>query len=369
MSSTRDVPANPIRTMKATASRPERRPRKATRRTKRSERNAIPPSQERFDQAVNSIRQLAEDMSQSAQDELAHILASEIEDNLSFIMDAVEPDKPNLLANSSKEQPSSSFQLKPADGDAQPFASKPQYGGADRPASVRRRAWVGSLLVAAQVSAVAALLVSLVPPLLSSRQEHAESRRMEASSATIEKQSAASFGSSASTSRAARTVEFEVSSSNVQAERSRTSGTLHSPAIDQDARLEEKPRPTERLILPTSIATETAGKQVPEIRPQIAPGNREPPADAQQNAEQQLLNRAQALLQNRDISGARLVLEKAVSLGSAKAASQLAETFDPSILDRWQVRGITGDQSKSQELHKLARILELRASGVASANR
>ena len=106
-----------------------------------------------------------------------------------------------------------------------------------------------------------------------------------------------------------------------------------------------------------------------EIRPQFVPDKREPPAVTQQNAEQQLLNRAQALLQNRDISGARLVLEKAVSLGSAKAASQLAETFDPSILDRWQVRGITGDPSKSQELHKLARILELRASGVASANR
>jgi hypothetical protein len=42
-----------------------------------------------------------------------------------------------------------------------------------------------------------------------------------------------------------------------------------------------------------------------------------------------LTARANALLAQRDIASARIVLERAVDLGSAKAAFALAETYDP----------------------------------------
>jgi hypothetical protein len=64
-----------------------------------------------------------------------------------------------------------------------------------------------------------------------------------------------------------------------------------------------------------------------------------------------LLTRAQELVQNRDISSARLILEKALSAGSAQAAFQLAETYDPQMLAAWDVRGINGDSGRAKELY------------------
>lgn len=67
-----------------------------------------------------------------------------------------------------------------------------------------------------------------------------------------------------------------------------------------------------------------------------------------------LLARAQELIRNRDISGARLLLEKAMSTGSAEAAFQLAETYDPQVLAQWQVRGINGDPARAKLLYTKA---------------
>lgn len=67
-----------------------------------------------------------------------------------------------------------------------------------------------------------------------------------------------------------------------------------------------------------------------------------------------LLTRAQELIRNRDISSARLVLEKALSEGSAEAAFQLAETYDPQVLSGWQVRGIIGDPVRARQLYTKA---------------
>jgi hypothetical protein len=75
-----------------------------------------------------------------------------------------------------------------------------------------------------------------------------------------------------------------------------------------------------------------------------------------------LLNRAQELVLNRDISSARLVLEKALSGGSAQAAFQLAETYDPQMLAAWSVRGIEGDAARAKELYATAS-----SGGVATA--
>jgi myosin heavy subunit len=70
--------------------------------------------------------------------------------------------------------------------------------------------------------------------------------------------------------------------------------------------------------------------------------------------EQRLLARANALLQQADISGARPLLEHAVEHGSARAAFMLAETYDARVLQAWRARGISGDPTKARQLYERA---------------
>jgi TPR repeat protein len=77
-------------------------------------------------------------------------------------------------------------------------------------------------------------------------------------------------------------------------------------------------------------------------------------AEAMPAVEQRLLQRAEALLENRDVSGARLVLERAVALGSARAAYRLAQTYDPRVLDAWGTLGMRGDPARARELYAQA---------------
>jgi len=78
------------------------------------------------------------------------------------------------------------------------------------------------------------------------------------------------------------------------------------------------------------------------------------PPPPQSSAATGLIARAQELIRNRDISSARLVLEKALSTGSPEAAFQLAETYDPQVLSAWQVRGIAGDAARARQLYTKA---------------
>lgn len=71
--------------------------------------------------------------------------------------------------------------------------------------------------------------------------------------------------------------------------------------------------------------------------------------------EQRLLERAETLLRNSDISGARLILERAVADGSARAAYRLAQTYDPRELSKWSVLGVRGNPARAQELYEKAR--------------
>jgi TPR repeat protein len=70
--------------------------------------------------------------------------------------------------------------------------------------------------------------------------------------------------------------------------------------------------------------------------------------------EQRLLARANALLRQADISGARQLLEHALASGSARAAFMLAETYDARVLQSWRARGVTGDPAKARELYEKA---------------
>jgi len=78
--------------------------------------------------------------------------------------------------------------------------------------------------------------------------------------------------------------------------------------------------------------------------------------------EQRLLARANALLRQADISGARPLLEHALERGSARAAFMLAETYDARVLQSWRTRGISGDLTKARELYERARV-----GGIADA--
>ena len=75
-----------------------------------------------------------------------------------------------------------------------------------------------------------------------------------------------------------------------------------------------------------------------------------------------LMARANALLAQRDIASARIVLERAVDLGSAKAAFALAETYDPIVLDAWRTFGTLGDVARARQLYAKAQ-----AGGVQEA--
>ena len=105
-------------------------------------------------------------------------------------------------------------------------------------------------------------------------------------------------------------------------------------------------------------AQSTARESAPELDPQV-PVVSEGSASASAAPrslvdEQRLLARANALLRQADISGARPLLEHAVDRGSARAAFMLAETYDARVLQSWRARGIPGDLTKARELYERA---------------
>ncbi|MCC8969114.1 hypothetical protein [Bradyrhizobium brasilense] len=67
-----------------------------------------------------------------------------------------------------------------------------------------------------------------------------------------------------------------------------------------------------------------------------------------------LVARASSLLRQGDIGAARLVLERAVEMGSAQASFALAETYDPLILAKWGTYGTRGDERRAQDLYAKA---------------
>jgi hypothetical protein len=67
-----------------------------------------------------------------------------------------------------------------------------------------------------------------------------------------------------------------------------------------------------------------------------------------------LLERAERLLQQGDVSGARLMLDRAAGAGSGRAMYLLAQTFDPRLLRAWNVRGMKGDPGMARDLYARA---------------
>jgi hypothetical protein len=115
-------------------------------------------------------------------------------------------------------------------------------------------------------------------------------------------------------------------------------------------------RPEPTIVAPIAVVAPSVAPslEMPPPTPSASPSN---PV-----ATQRLVQRAESLLAGHDISGARLLLERAVELGSARAAYLLAQTYDPRILDEWRIRGVRGDYAKAAEYYSRAK-----AGGVAEA--
>lgn len=78
---------------------------------------------------------------------------------------------------------------------------------------------------------------------------------------------------------------------------------------------------------------------------------------------QQMLSRARGLLKEGDISGARLVLERAVGQENSTAALLLAQTYDPLQLKAWRVRGISPEPDKARQLYAKSSVSEPTSTG------
>lgn len=106
-----------------------------------------------------------------------------------------------------------------------------------------------------------------------------------------------------------------------------------------------------------SIATCDAPDCVGKIqrKPTVAPGEQPSRPETKMELEiVRLLARADELLSQGNISGARIVLERAVDMGSAKASFIIAETYDPRVLSGWKTYGTRGDLSKAREFYEKA---------------
>ncbi|MFJ7440448.1 hypothetical protein ACIQW5_22610 [Methylorubrum thiocyanatum] len=67
-----------------------------------------------------------------------------------------------------------------------------------------------------------------------------------------------------------------------------------------------------------------------------------------------LVERARGLIRLGDISGARLLLERAQARNASNATFLLAQTWDPDMLRRWNVRGLRADPDLARSLYAKA---------------
>jgi len=127
-----------------------------------------------------------------------------------------------------------------------------------------------------------------------------------------------------------------------------TTGMI-SPAPAKPQIAETRPTPVATVaVMPTreAIATayQTALQSQPEIRQPVAAPPLPAPTPAARRLDPDelagLLKRAQGMLDMGDLSGARLLLERAADAHEAKAAFILAQTYDPAVLGTPDARSI-----------------------------
>jgi hypothetical protein len=111
------------------------------------------------------------------------------------------------------------------------------------------------------------------------------------------------------------------------------------------------------LPLAATPASPTRTEAPPAAEPKVSA-----PAEAPKT-DDRLTIRAEELFHKGDVSGARLLLERALDGGNARAAFLLAETFDPNVLSRLGVMGIRGDGAKAREYYARARAMGITLAG------
>jgi hypothetical protein len=127
-----------------------------------------------------------------------------------------------------------------------------------------------------------------------------------------------------------------------------STGSTQSPAA-----------PTQVAVLQPRAEANVQKNDIPAPPPVEAPkveAAPPPPAPAALSAEEthRLLGRATTMVQQGDIASARLVLDRLARFGDARAAFALAETFDPRMLAKWNVRGIRPDPVRAKTYYSQA---------------
>ena len=69
---------------------------------------------------------------------------------------------------------------------------------------------------------------------------------------------------------------------------------------------------------------------------------------------QRMAGHAARAIRNGDIAGARAILQRAAEAGDATALFALAQTWDPEVLAKMRVRGMSGDATKAEALYSQA---------------
>lgn len=69
---------------------------------------------------------------------------------------------------------------------------------------------------------------------------------------------------------------------------------------------------------------------------------------------QRMAGHAARAIRNGDIAGARAILQRAAEAGDATALFALAQTWDPEVLAKMRVRGMSGDAAKAEALYSQA---------------
>ncbi|WP_336488979.1 hypothetical protein [Methylobacterium nigriterrae] len=126
------------------------------------------------------------------------------------------------------------------------------------------------------------------------------------------------------------------------------------PAIPVQERVPETargPAPAAKPAAPVKPAAAPPPAPTPAAPPPAeaaaAPSAPEPDAKA-------LVARAERLIKLGDISGARLILERAASRGNPQATFLLAQTCDPRMLRSWNVQGLKPDPDRARALYAKA---------------
>ena len=117
----------------------------------------------------------------------------------------------------------------------------------------------------------------------------------------------------------------------------------------QDKPVQDKPV-RDKPVQDQDIAARSQGGA--QVNPKEVKPNEVNPYEGVQAAK--LVARASVLLEQGNIGAARIVLERAAEMGSARASFVLAETYDPLILPNFGTYGTQGDPTRAQNLYARA---------------